>query len=143
MLRNYQVSSGRIYLSGIPSSQMKTEVPQPLISTPCEEHMYMVTLYDMNYDHLTDKEKNIIDGHTPVTCEQAERLIKKIENYQRWLGYCALDDIVAELADGMYVIPSDGKGVNYNLKAVMKKREELGRPLTDEEFEKFIIHNDE
>lgn len=54
-----------------------------------------------------------------------------------------LDDIVAELADGMYVIPSDGKSCNFNLKAVMKKLEELGRPLTDEEFEKFIIHNDE
>ena len=35
------------------------------------------------YDHLTDKEKNIIDGHTPVTREQADRLIKKIENYHR------------------------------------------------------------
>ena len=95
------------------------------------------------YDHLTDEEKNMIDGNTPLTHEQAERLIKKIENYQRWLGYCALDDIVAELADGMYVIPSDGKGGNFNLKAVMRKREELGRPLTDEEFEDFIIHDDE
>ena len=94
------------------------------------------------YNHLTDEEKNIIDGKTPVTRVKADRLIEKIKNHQRWLGYCALDDAVAELADGMYVIPSDVKDVNFNLKAVMKKREELGRPLTDEEFEEFIIHDD-
>ena len=72
-----------------------------------------------------------------------DRLIEKIKDYRRWLDYCALDDAVAELADGIYVIPSDGKGVNFNLKEVMKKREELGRPLTDEEFEEFIIHDGE
>ena len=95
------------------------------------------------YNHLTDEEKNIIDGKTPVTSEQADRLIEKIKDYRTWLDYCALDDAVAELANGMYVIPSDGKGGNFNIKAVMKKREELGRPLTDEEFEEFIIHDDE
>lgn len=73
-----------------------------------------------------------------------KNIIEKInKDYQRWLDYCSLDDVVAELADGMYVIPSGGKDVNFNIKAVMKKREELGRPLTIGEFEEFIIHDDE
>lgn len=99
--------------------------------------------YKIFYDHLTDEEKNIIAGKTPVTRAQADELIEKINDYRRWLDYCALDDIVAELADGMYVKPPDEKGVNFNLKAAMKKREELGRPLSDAEFEEFIIHDDE
>lgn len=95
------------------------------------------------YDHLTEEEKNIINGSTPVTREQADRLIEKIKKRRRWLEYCALDDAAAELADGMYVIPGEGKGINFRLKEVMRKREELGRPLTDEEFEEYIIHDDE
>ena len=98
--------------------------------------------YKSFYEQLTDEEKDILSGKMPVTKEQADKLIEKIENHRKWLNLCDLDRIVAEKADGMYVISSP-ENFNFRLLDVARKVQELGRPLTDEEFEEFIIHDDE
>ena len=91
------------------------------------------------YKQLTEKEINAVEGKIPVGRDEADRIIEKIEDIRVWKGFCDLDDAAAELAGGMYVIPSDGKDINFRMRDACKRSLELGRPLTDEEFEEFRI----
>lgn len=49
-----------------------------------------------------------------------------------------LDRAVEELADGRYTLPNADKP-HYNIRAILAKTKELGRSLTVEEAEEFII----
>lgn len=53
-------------------------------------------------------------------------------------SFARLDEAVDRLANGCYTLPSDDMP-NYNIRALTKEAERLGRPLTDDEAEQFII----
>lgn len=52
-------------------------------------------------------------------------------------NYGSIIDLESFMTDGRYTEPSDGK--TFDIREMIKKRNELGRPLTDEEAEEFRI----
>ena len=96
----------------------------------------------MDYTNLLKKmtaaERKIIRGKQPITPEKAGKIIEKINEYEAEIADYDLDEIVGELFFGQYVIPSDGFP-KFRMWDVYEKSLELGRPLTDEEFEEFRI----
>lgn len=49
-----------------------------------------------------------------------------------------LDDAVDRIAEGCYTLPSDDMP-KYNIREIASEAERLGRPLTDDEAEKFVL----
>lgn len=49
-----------------------------------------------------------------------------------------LDNAVDRLANGCYTLPSDNAS-KYNIRAMLAEVSRIGRPLTDDEAEKFVF----
>lgn len=94
--------------------------------------------YGMLLGKMTKEERKIIRGKLPVTREKADQIISKIEAYEKEIEDYDLDEIVGELFFGQYVISQWGPPEYREWEAYERSRE-LGRPLTDEEMEKFRI----
>ena len=76
-----------------------------------------------------NRHNNFFNDTMQGLCEAIE--IAKGNNYN------GVIDLESFMTDGRYTEPSDGK--TFDVREMIKKRNELGRPLTDEEAEEFRI----
>lgn len=53
-------------------------------------------------------------------------------------SFARLDEAVDRIAEGCYTLPSENTP-KYDIRALAKEASRLGRPLTDDEAEKFIV----
>lgn len=68
--------------------------------------------------------------------------LENIDKEEYAKGLLELDDIVAELADGVYVVPMSEDFPVYDLRAMTKYLDETGKDgsdLTEEELKQFEI----